>query len=129
MLNVQGKSDLLSQTYSFGEIVCSKCGIVISDKIQDTRQEWRYFVNLKNQKIKAGQECQPLWLVMIWDSLHDWKNHKDATGQVFDPSMRSTMERLRTWDLRTQTIPLIEALGLAFNELDILRINLGFRMQ
>ncbi|MDQ6667714.1 MAG: transcription initiation factor IIB, partial [Thermoproteota archaeon] len=26
-----------------GEIVCSKCGLVISDKIQDTRQEWRDF--------------------------------------------------------------------------------------
>jgi transcription initiation factor TFIIB len=26
-----------------GEIVCSKCGLVISDKIQDSRQEWRDF--------------------------------------------------------------------------------------
>ena len=26
-----------------GQIVCSKCGLVISDKIQDTRQEWRGF--------------------------------------------------------------------------------------
>jgi transcription initiation factor TFIIIB Brf1 subunit/transcription initiation factor TFIIB len=28
-----------------GEIVCSKCGLVISDKIQDTRQEWRDFID------------------------------------------------------------------------------------
>ncbi|MGB6674034.1 MAG: TFIIB-type zinc ribbon-containing protein [Candidatus Nitrosopolaris sp.] len=28
-----------------GEIICSKCGLVISDKIQDTRQEWRDFLN------------------------------------------------------------------------------------
>ena len=28
-----------------GEIVCSKCGVVISDKIQDTRQEWRDFAH------------------------------------------------------------------------------------
>ena len=26
-----------------GEIICSKCGQVISDKIQDSRQEWRDF--------------------------------------------------------------------------------------
>ncbi|MRN41273.1 MAG: hypothetical protein FIO02_09555, partial [Nitrosopumilales archaeon] len=26
-------------------MVCSKCGLVISDKIQDTRQEWRDFLN------------------------------------------------------------------------------------
>jgi transcription initiation factor TFIIB len=33
-----------------GEIVCSKCGLVISDKIQDTRQEWRDFVNSEEAK-------------------------------------------------------------------------------
>jgi transcription initiation factor TFIIIB Brf1 subunit/transcription initiation factor TFIIB len=28
-----------------GEVVCSKCGLVISDKIQDIRQEWGNFAN------------------------------------------------------------------------------------
>lgn len=42
-----------------GEIVCSKCGMVISDKIQETRQESRTFLNT--------EVTEPLWLVMIWD--------------------------------------------------------------
>jgi len=32
------------------------------------------------------------------------RGHKDARGQELDASMRSTMGRLRTWDLRTQLV-------------------------
>ena len=52
-----------------GEIVCGKCGLVISDKIQDTRQEWRDFMTTEEQKIEGEQECLPLWLAMIWDCI------------------------------------------------------------
>src|SRR5215208_4787945 len=30
--------------------------------------------------------------------------NKDASGQVLDAAMRSTMERLRTWDFRRHTL-------------------------
>jgi hypothetical protein len=33
-----------------GEIVCSKCGMVISDKIQETRRESRTFLNTEQAK-------------------------------------------------------------------------------
>ena len=42
-----------------GEVICSKCGLVISDKIQDTRQEWRSF-GTEELKDKIRTECQPL---------------------------------------------------------------------
>jgi transcription initiation factor TFIIB len=44
-----------------GEIVCSKCGLVISDKIQDTRQEWRDFWNVDQtiDRRRTGPPASP----------------------------------------------------------------------
>ena len=52
------------------------------------------------------------------------RGRKDARGQVLDASMRSTMGRLRTWDLRTQASA-NRNLGTAFNQLNILKDKLG----
>ena len=52
------------------------------------------------------------------------RGHKDARGQVLDASMRSTMGRLRTWDLRTQASA-NRNLITAFNQLNILKDKLG----
>jgi len=52
------------------------------------------------------------------------RGHKDARGQVLDASMRSTMGRLRTWDLRTQARA-NRNLGTAFNQLNILKDTRG----
>ena len=50
--------------------------------------------------------------------------YKDARGQVLDASMRSTMRRLRKWDLRTQANA-NRNLRAAFSQLDILKDKLG----
>ena len=52
------------------------------------------------------------------------RGRKDARGQVLDASMRSTMGRLRTWDLRTQASA-NRNLRTAFNQLNILKDKLG----
>ncbi len=94
-----------------GEIVCSKCGLVISDKIQDTRQEWRDFVNSEaKDRRRTGM---PTSLTSHDMGLYTMigRGRKDARGQVLDASMRSTMVRLRTWDLGTQGIELEEVLS------------------
>jgi transcription initiation factor TFIIB len=51
------------------------------------------------------------------------RGRKDARGQVLDASMRSTMGRLRTWDLRTQA-DVNRNLRTAFNQLNILKDKL-----
>lgn len=50
--------------------------------------------------------------------------YKDARGQVLNASMRSTMLRLRKWDLRTQA-DTNKNLSTAFSQLDILKDKLG----
>jgi transcription initiation factor TFIIIB Brf1 subunit/transcription initiation factor TFIIB len=102
-LNYQAKSianKIIRPFYVFllvsidsGEIVCSKCGIVISDKIQDTRQEWRNFLNSEEDRRRIGV---PTSLASHDTGLYTMigRGRKDARGQVLDASMRSTMGRL-----------------------------------
>jgi transcription initiation factor TFIIB len=108
-----------------GEIVCSKCGLVISDKIQDTRQEWRDFVNSEEAKDRR-RTGMPTSLARHDMGLYTMigRGRKDARGQVLDATMRSTMGRLRTWDLRTQASA-NRNLRTAFNQLNILKDKLG----
>jgi transcription initiation factor TFIIB len=108
-----------------GEIVCSKCGVVISDKIQDTRPEWRDFVNSEETKDRR-RTGMPTSLASHDMGLYTMvgRGRKDARGQVLDASIRSTMGRLRTWDLRIQASA-NRNLITAFNELNILKDKLG----
>ena len=107
-----------------GEIVCSKCGLVISDKIQDTRQEWRGFgISEAKDRRRTGV---PISLARYDMGLYTMvgSGYNDGRGQVLDASMRFTMRRLRKWDLRTQASA-NRNLGTAFNQLNILKDKLG----
>ncbi|MFL6318694.1 MAG: transcription initiation factor IIB family protein [Nitrososphaeraceae archaeon] len=108
------------------EIICSNCGQVISDNIHGSnRPEWHGFSILqRNSRSRTG----------IPTSLarHDMglatiigRPDRDASGQRIDAAMRSAMERLRTWDLRTQVHTSTDRnLIQAFNELDRLKDRL-----
>ena len=107
-----------------GEIVCSKCGVVISDKIQDTRQEWRGFgISEAKDRRRTGV---PISLARYDMGLYTMigSGYNDGRGQVLDASMRFTMRRLRKWDLRTQASA-NRNLRTAFNQLNILKDKLG----
>jgi transcription initiation factor TFIIB len=107
-----------------GEIVCSKCGLVISDKIQDTRQEWRSFgISEAKDRRRTGV---PISLARYDMGLYTMigSGYNDGRGQVLDASMRFTMRRLRKWDFRTQAST-NRNLGTAFNQLNILKDKLG----
>ena len=54
------------------------------------------------------------------------RTDRDASGQKIDAGMRSAMERLRTWDLRTKIhTPTDRSLKQAFFQLEILKDKLG----
>ncbi len=108
-----------------GEIVCSKCGLVITDKIQDSRQEWRDYWNV-DPTINRRRTGPPASLARPDKGLYTMigPGRKDGKGQVLNSYMHSTMGRLRTWDLRTQPSS-NRNLGTAFNQLNILKDKLG----
>ena len=110
-----------------GEIICSTCGIVISDKIEESnRPEWNAFsVEEINAKSRTGiptslaRHDMGLATVIGRDS-------RDASGQKLDPATRTTMNRLRIIDHRTQGYtPTDKNRRQAFNELNILKHKLG----
>ena len=126
------RSDRVVTDPESGEIVCSNCGMVISDKMQDIdRPERRLFLsseqerNNNNSRIRTGA---PLSLAR-----HDMglstiigRTDKDASGHKIDTEIRSTMERLRIQDYRIQLhTPTDQNLKQAFDQLDIIKDKLG----
>ena len=109
-----------------GEIICTNCGMVISDKIQETRQEWRTFNTQEaNDRSRTGMPTSLARHDMGLSTIIG-RTDKDASGYKIDATMRSTMERLRTWDFRTQAhTPTDRNLRQAFSELDRLKDKLA----
>ena len=109
-----------------GEIICSNCGFVFSDRAQESCAEWRTFSSGRNsERARVGS---PISLTQ-----HDMglatiigKSDMDSRGQKLDPSMHSIIHRLRTWNFRTQVHSSIERnLMRALNELAIVKDKLG----
>jgi transcription initiation factor TFIIB len=107
-----------------GEIVCSKCGMVISDKIQENREESPCF---NSEQVKDRRRTgMPTSLASADMGLSTViaRTEKDASGYEIEPSMISTMHRLRTWHFRTQASS-DRNLRSAFNQLHTLKDKLG----
>jgi transcription initiation factor TFIIB len=111
-----------------GEIICRNCGMVMLDNIQETRPEWRSFTTSDDANNTRSRTGMPISLARHDKGLATMigRANKDASGQVLDAAMRTTMERLRTWDFRTQAHTSTDRnLRQAFSELDRLKDKLG----
>ncbi len=120
-----GTGSLVTDTNT-GENFCGKCGFVITDKAQESGPEWRSFSKEEHEsRSRAGV---PTSLAM-----HDMglatiigPANRDATGKPLTASMKSTIERLRTWDSRSQVHePIDRNFRQAFSELDRLKDKLA----
>lgn len=109
-----------------GEVICRNCGIVMLDKIQESRPEWRAFnADDSNDRSRTGTP-RSLARHDMGLSTVIGRADKDASGNRIDISMRSTMDRLRAWDFRTQAYtPTDRNLRQAFRELERLKDKLG----
>jgi transcription initiation factor TFIIB len=109
-----------------GEMVCSFCGFVVKERIEETGPEWRAFS--KEEKDDRSRVGIPTSLAM-----HDMglatvigPEDRDASGKTLTGSVRTAMERLRTWDGRSQVHePVDRNLRQAFSELDRLADKLN----
>ena len=84
-----------------GELFCSKCGLVINEKITDTGAEWRSFSNDETTKTRVGAATSLTMHDMGLSTVIGAAN-KDSTGKPLSAGVKSSIERLRTWDSRTQ---------------------------
>ena len=116
-----GKNSLLTDDVT-GEQFCSKCGYVVSEKSNESGPEWRSFT--KDGGSNPARAGAPSSLLMHDMGLSTIINpiNKDATGKPLSSSMKSTIERLRTWDSRSQAHePVDRNLRQALNELTRLK--------
>ena len=120
-----GKGPMVVDT-SGGELFCSNCGYVVKEKIEELGPEWRAFS--KEEKDDRSRTGVPSSLAM-----HDMGlatvigvEDRDASGKSLPASMKATIERLRTWDGRSQVHePVDRNLRQAFSELDRLADKLN----
>jgi len=84
-----------------GELFCGKCGFVVTDKIEDTGAEWRSFANDESNRARTGAGTSLTMHDMGLSTVIGAAN-KDATGKPLSSGVKSSIERLRTWDSRTQ---------------------------
>ena len=96
-----GKNGMLTDNVT-GERFCGKCGFVISETLQDAGPEWRSFS--KEGGADPTRTGAPTSLTMHDRGLATIINplNKDASGKPLSTSMKSTIERLRTWDSRSK---------------------------
>ena len=110
-----------------GETICGTCGMVITDKIEDTihPEQRMHTFEVGNKKARTGAPSSL--------ARHDrglttviGRSDKDASGQKIDSSTRSTFERLRTWESRIQVNSSTDRnLSKAFSQLHLLKDKLG----
>src|ERR1051325_12149164 len=88
------RNDKLVTDPESGEVICSNCGMVLSDKVEDISRPEE--VNNKRPRgAPTSLARYDMGLVTVIG-----KTKRDASGQKMDESMRSIMQRLRTWDSR-----------------------------
>jgi len=101
--------------------------VVSTEKAQDTRPEWRHFDNnsaYDNSRIGSGMPTSLARHDMGLSTIIG-RTDRDATGNRIDSSLKSTIERLRILDYRTQLYSATDrSLKRAFSELDTLKDKL-----
>ena len=110
---------------STGELFCGNCGLVVTDKIADTGAEWRSFSNDEGNRTRVGAGTSLTMHDMGLSTVIGAAN-KDATGKPLSASVKSSIERLRTWDSRSQAHSSADRnLRHALNEMDKLKDKLA----
>jgi transcription initiation factor TFIIB len=85
-----------------GELFCSNCGFVMKEKVVEAGPEWRSFSSEENDnRSRTGSPTSIAMHDMGLATVIGGVN-KDASGRSLSGSMKSTVERLRTWDRRSQ---------------------------
>ena len=119
-----GKNSMLTDGIT-EERFCGTCGYVSSELIESSGPEWRSFS--KEGGTDPTRTGAPTSLTMHDRGLSTIINpiNKDSTGKPLSSSMRSTIERLRTWDNRSQAhLPVDRNLRQALGELNRLKDKL-----
>ena len=108
-----------------GELFCSFCGYVLTEKITEGGPEWRSFSQDGGDRSRVGAGTSITMHDMGLSTIIGPQN-KDATGKPLESSMKKSIDRLRTWDSRSQAHSSAERnLRQALSEMDKLKDKLS----
>jgi transcription initiation factor TFIIB len=100
-----------------GELICTKCGYVIHERVGDEEQDWSILAREPASKLRTS----PTSLARSGMGLSTIIGRPDrSAGSGLNAAMRSTFDRLRTWDFRIKGRD-ERSLKCAFVDLDRLR--------
>jgi transcription initiation factor TFIIB len=100
-----------------GELICIKCGYVIHERVGDEEQDWSVLAREPASKLRTS----PTSLARSGMGLSTIIGRPDrSAGSGLNAAMRSTFDRLRTWDFRIKGQD-ERSLKRAFVDLDRLR--------
>ncbi len=108
-----------------GEMICGRCAFVMDERLIDSGQEWRSFLDDKTNKARTGDGT--------FLTIHDMglatiinPTNKDSTGKPLSYSMKSSIKRLRISDSRTKSHESIDRnFQRAFTELHRMKDKLA----
>ncbi|MHA1593297.1 MAG: transcription initiation factor IIB [Candidatus Baldrarchaeia archaeon] len=84
-----------------GELICSNCGLVITDHLVDMGPEWRAFTHEELEKrARVGAPSSFRFADKGLSTTISWSD-RDAHGRKLSPSKRAQIYRLRRWNVRT----------------------------
>src|ERR671922_1599463 len=100
-----------------GELICTKCGFVIHERVGDEHEDWSILAREPDSKLRTS----PTSLARSGMGLSTIIGRPDTSaGSGLNAAMQSTFDRLRTWDFRVKGRD-ERSLRRAFMELDRLR--------
>jgi transcription initiation factor TFIIB len=119
-----GKTSLVEDEES-GELICSNCGFVLKERMEQEGPEWRNFSEEGESRSRTGMPASVASHDMGLATVMG-RTNKDAAGRSIPGTMRSTVSRLRLWDNRSQVNQVQDRnLRQAFRELDRLADKLA----
>jgi len=99
------------------ELICTKCGFVIHERVGYEHEDWSILAREPDSKLRTS----PTSLARSGMGLSTIIGRPDTSaGSELNAAMRSTFDRLRTWDFRVKGRD-ERSLRRAFVELDRLR--------
>jgi len=108
-----------------GELICGRCGYVVSERLEDSGPERRSFTDDKTNRTRTGDGTS---LAIHDHGLATLINpiNRDSVGKPLSYSMKKTLKRLRVWDSRSQVqYSLDRNLRHAFSELRLMKDKLA----
>ena len=86
-------------------MICSICGEVLSERPSDFGPEWWFLSDKKSGRERGGPPTSLAMHDMGLATIINPQN-RDASGKPLTTPMKRSIQRLRIWDSRSQTLKL-----------------------